>query len=98
MIKKVLENDLCRHCICRTFNDFLYVAGQMNVENLAGNQFVNFAMVAFTEFPSVFIGEFLINRIGRRWSHVGCMALTTLLFIIITPLATVKMPLDLLTD
>ena len=37
----------------------------MNVENLAGNQFVNFAVLAFTELPSVFVGEFLINRYGR---------------------------------
>ena len=42
----------------------------MNVENLAGNQYVNFALVASTELPSVFVGEFLINRYGRRWCHV----------------------------
>ena len=49
----------------RTLNDFLYIGGQLNVENLAGNQFVNFAVLAFTELPSVFVGEFLINRYGR---------------------------------
>jgi hypothetical protein len=36
--------------------------------------------VASTELPSVFVGEFLINRYGRRWSHVGCMAVTTAFF------------------
>ena len=51
-------------------NDFLYVGGQLNVENLAGNQLINFAVVGLTELPSVFFGEFLINRIGRRWSQV----------------------------
>ena len=52
----------------------------MNVENLAGNQYLNFALVASTEFPAVFIGEFLINRFGRRWCHVGCMLFTTSFF------------------
>ena len=51
------------------------------MENLAGNQYVNFALVASTELPSVFVGEFLINRYGRRWCHVGCMLLTTSLFV-----------------
>ena len=32
----------------RIVNDFFYVGGQLNVENLAGNQFVNFAVVALT--------------------------------------------------
>ena len=71
-------------------NDFFYIAGQMNVENLAGNQFVNFALVALTELPSVFIGEFFINRLGRRWSHCMCMILTTVLFVAIIPIANGK--------
>ncbi len=69
---------------CRIVNDFFYIGGQMNVENLAGNQFVNFALVALTETPSVFLGEYICNRIGRRWSHVLCMVLTTALYAIIT--------------
>ena len=55
----------------------------MNVENLAGNQYLNFVIVALTELPSVFIGEFLISRFGRRWMHVLCMAVTMLLYIVI---------------
>ncbi len=30
-----------------------------------------------TELPSVFVGEFFINRYGRRWCHVVCMVVTT---------------------
>lgn len=67
-------------CITWTVNDYFYVGGQLNVENLAGNQFVNFAMVAMTEFPSVFIGQLMISFAGRRWSHVACMLLTTIFF------------------
>ncbi len=47
----------------RTVNDFFYIGGQLNVENLAGNQFVNFAVVAFTEMPSVFIGESMLVHV-----------------------------------
>ncbi len=68
-------------------NDFFYIGGQMNVENLAGNQFTNFALAALTELPSVFIGEYICNRIGRRWSHVLCMAVTTAFFAANTALA-----------
>jgi hypothetical protein len=57
------------------------MGGQMNVENLAGNQYINFSLVSLTELPSVFVGEFLINRYGRRWSHVLCMAITTAFFV-----------------
>ena len=71
----------------RSVNDFFYIGGQMNVENLAGNQFVNFALVAFTEMPSVFIGELMINSIGRRWSQVLCMFVTTIFFAAIMPIA-----------
>ena len=31
----------------------------------AGNVFVNFAMLALTELPSVFIGQFIIDRSGQ---------------------------------
>lgn len=57
------------------------------MENLAGNQFVNFAIISFTEMPSVFIGELFINRVGRRWTHTVCMILTTICFACIIPIA-----------
>ena len=75
----------------RVVHDFLYYSGQLNVENLAGNQFVNFALVGLTELPSVVIGEFLINRLGRRWSQVGCMLLTALTYLIIVICETYEM-------
>ena len=64
----------------RVVNDFLYIGGQLNVENLAGNQFINFAIVGLTELPSVFIGEFFMNRIGRRWSQVLCLTSTGIFY------------------
>ena len=71
---------------CRTVNDFLYIAGQLNVENLAGNQFVNFAVVSLTEVPTVVIGEFFMNRMGRRWSQVLGQVLTAIIYAIIVAL------------
>jgi len=68
-------------------NDYFYIAGSMNVENLAGDMFVNFSLLAPTELPSVFIGQFLIDRFGRRWVHLCCMAITTLAFAVICLLA-----------
>ena len=43
-------------------NDYFYIAGSLNVENLAGNLFVNFSLLSLTELPSVFIGQFLIGN------------------------------------
>ncbi len=51
-------------------------------------QFVNFALAALTELPSVFIGEFICNRIGRRWSHCLCMLRATLIFVAMTILSS----------
>ena len=64
----------------------MYIGGQLNVENLAGNQFVNFALVGMTELPSSFIGSFIMNHIGRRWTQVGCQLGTTLTYALIVVL------------
>ena len=74
--------------ITLSVNDFFYIGGQLNTANLPGNQFVNFAAIGLTELPSAFIGKFFMNRMGRRWLHVVCHALTALLFgvnVIISP-------------
>ena len=67
----------------------MYIGGQLNVENLAGNQFVNFALVGLTELPSSFIGTLIMNRIGRRWTQVGCQLGTVLTYGLITALVSV---------
>ena len=46
----------------------------LNSGNFAGNQFVNFSLMSLTELPSAFIGQLVIDHLGRRWSNVGCMA------------------------
>ena len=53
--------------------------GQLNSGNLAGNQFVNFSLLALTEMPACFLGQFFVDRLGRRWSHVMCHTVFTLM-------------------
>ena len=43
-----------------------------------------------TELPSVFVGEFFINRYGRRWCHVICMVVTTGFFVCATAISGFK--------
>jgi OCT family organic cation transporter-like MFS transporter 4/5 len=75
------EKNLLRLMICMsvlfTVNDYFYFAGLLNAANLAGNMFLNQALLALTELPSVFIGQYIIDRFGRRWSHALCMLITT---------------------
>jgi MFS family permease len=84
----LLRVGLCMATIW-SVNDYFYIAGSMNVENLAGDMFVNFSLLSLTELPSVFIGQTLIDRWGRRWVHLGCMAITTLAFASIVLLTSI---------
>ena len=43
-------------------NDYFYIAVSLNVENLAGNMFINFSLMSLTELPSVFMGQLLIGK------------------------------------
>ncbi|XP_023333212.1 organic cation transporter 1 isoform X2 [Eurytemora carolleeae] len=75
------ERNLLRLLVCMatlySVNDYFYFAGLLNAQNLAGNMFLNQALLALTELPSVFIGQYIIDRFGRRWSHVFCMVVAT---------------------
>ena len=86
LLSVIKRKSLIRVSICMALlwsvNDYFYVAGSMNVENLAGDMFVNFSLLSLTEMPSVFIGQFLIDRYGRRWIHTSCMVISTIPFII----------------
>jgi len=79
--KSLIHVSVCM-ALLWSVNDYFYVAGSMNVENLAGDMFVNFSLLSLTEMPSVFIGQFLIDRFGRRWIHTSCMVISTVPFFI----------------
>ena len=59
-------------------NDYFNMAGSLNAENLSGNIFLNFSLLSLTELPSVFIGQAMMDRFGRRWVHSCCMVMATL--------------------
>ena len=43
-------------------NEYFYIAVSLNVENLAGNMFVNFSLLSLTELPAVFIGNWTVSN------------------------------------
>ena len=43
-------------------NDYFYVAGSLNAENLHGDIWLNFSLVALTEAPAAFVGTFLMGN------------------------------------
>ncbi|KAK3593124.1 hypothetical protein CHS0354_018252 [Potamilus streckersoni] len=51
----------------------IYYGVMMNVENLGGNYYLNFFLMACAEFPGYTICFVLVDRIGRRLSQCICM-------------------------
>ena len=43
-------------------NDYFYVAGSLNAENLHGDVWLNFSLVALTEAPAALVGTFLMGK------------------------------------
>lgn len=56
--------------ICRSVFELAYYSLLLNVSNLAGNPFLNFAWQSVAEFPGYVIGRWAADRYGRRWSQV----------------------------
>ncbi|XP_035216500.1 carcinine transporter-like [Stegodyphus dumicola] len=56
-----------------------YYGLQLNVSNLAGNEFVNFFLMALVEIPGYLTSWVFMERIGRRWCTVGGFILTGLI-------------------
>ena len=44
--------------------DYFYIAGSLNAENLHGDVFLNFSLMALTEFPAPILGRFLIGELN----------------------------------
>lgn len=47
----------------------------MNVGNMGGDFYLNFFLLAIVEFPAYSICIGLLDRIGRKKLHCGCMLL-----------------------
>jgi len=70
----VLLRLVCLVAVIWSVNDYFYIAGSLNAENLHGDIWLNFSLVALTELPAVFVGTFLMERLGRRWVHCAARA------------------------
>lgn len=47
----------------------------MNVGNMGGDFYLNFFLLALIEFPAYSICIYLVDKIGRKKLHCGCMLL-----------------------
>jgi OCT family organic cation transporter-like MFS transporter 4/5 len=52
-------------------NGLLYYAITLNADNMAGNIFLNFFILAIIEVPAGWLGGYLVDRTGRRWTQVA---------------------------
>ena len=62
LLKLFCYRVVCLMSVIWIVNDFFYITGQLMAENLQGNIFINFSLLALTELPSVFVGQFLIGN------------------------------------
>ena len=53
-----------------------YYGLQLNVSNLAGNEFLNFFLTAIVEIPGYATSWFFMDRFGRRWFTVVAFLMT----------------------
>ena len=80
---------VCLVAVIWSVNDYFYIAGSLNAENLHGDIWLNFSLVALTELPAVFVGTFLMGNyplqrhisvrdchslLQRGWAGAGCTA------------------------
>ncbi|XP_041980412.1 organic cation transporter protein-like isoform X2 [Aricia agestis] len=71
ILVKALKSNIIRNrlIICSVLwvtCTFVYYGLAINSVSLAGNQYLNFALVAFVEIPSTFIGLLVLDKFGRK--------------------------------
>jgi len=59
-------------------NSFVYYGLSLNSGNMGGSLYFNFAVGSLTELPSLCVGAYLVDRLGRRWTLAGGMILSGL--------------------
>ena len=57
----------------RVVVSMIYYGVTMHTRNLGGNFYLNFFILAIVEFPAKLLAMFLLNRLGRKVIHCGCM-------------------------
>ena len=65
--KLTLATSIFRPSAC---NAVVYSGLTYNIDNMSGNQFLNFFLFGICELPANFLGLWLVDFIGRRWTGV----------------------------
>ncbi|XP_035223452.1 organic cation transporter protein-like [Stegodyphus dumicola] len=73
---KTLRKKFLIITLCWIADICAYDGLQINVYNLAGNEFLNFFFMALAEIPGYLASWYFMGRIGRRWCAVGAFSLT----------------------
>jgi len=53
----------------RSINVVVYYGITLNTTHMSGNQFLNFFLLSVIELPSGMAGGYLVDKVGRRWTH-----------------------------
>ncbi|CAN7982282.1 unnamed protein product, partial [Ixodes pacificus] len=69
--KPEIRKNLLICTLCWVANNCAYYGLHINVTNMAGNEFLNFFLLAIIELPSYAVAWWAMERLGRRWSNVG---------------------------
>ncbi|XP_047106014.1 solute carrier family 22 member 7-like [Schistocerca piceifrons] len=74
---------------CRMVFELAYYSLLLNVTNLEGNPFMNFAWQSLAEFPGYVAGRWVADHMGRRWSQVGVSVIAAFALFIAAAFAAV---------
>nr|CAD7456470.1 unnamed protein product [Timema tahoe] len=66
----------CR--FCRSLGNIMYYILMLNVSTMAGNPFMNFFWQSLVELPGYFVGNYLSEKLGRRWMNSGTFLIMAL--------------------
>jgi MFS family permease len=56
-------------------NCIVYYGLSMNAGSLGGGRYLSLVLSGLVELPGLYVSYYLLNRIGRRWSHGGMLML-----------------------
>nr|CAD7406602.1 unnamed protein product [Timema cristinae] len=61
-----------------SLGNIMYYILMLNVNTMAGNPFMNFFWQSLVELPGYFLGNYLSEKLGRRWMNSGTFLLMAL--------------------
>ena len=58
---------------CRFVCSMSYYGTVLNIDNLAGDLYLNFVLMVLVEFPAKAVAIYFLDRIGRKKMHIAFM-------------------------